>query len=95
MTMTEKFDHNSAQSRFEIHVDGTLAGHADYTLSGDVRDFNHTVTDPAFRGQGIAGKVVGHALDQTRADGLKIRASCSYVEKFVGDRPEYQDLLAG
>ncbi|MGW5075784.1 GNAT family N-acetyltransferase [Rhodococcus sp. NPDC004095] len=92
--MAHTIEHKPEQNRFEILVDGTVAGHADYTVIGKVRDFDHTVTDPAFRGQGLAGKLVSAALDATRADGVQIATSCSYVEKFVAQNPEYQDLVA-
>lgn len=87
-------EHKPEQNRFEILVDGVVAGHADYTVVGGVRDFDHTVTDPAFRGQGVAGTLVAAALDATRAEGVTIATSCSYVEKFVAQHPEYRDLLA-
>ncbi|PTR36700.1 hypothetical protein C8K38_12393 [Rhodococcus sp. OK611] len=86
-----RIEHKPAENRFEIHVDNALAG---YAVIGGVRDFDHTVTDPAFRGQGLAGKLVAAALDATRADGITIATSCSYVEKFVQQNPEYKDLLA-
>lgn len=92
--MTQRIEHKPEQNRFEILVDDKIAGHADYTVIGEVRDFDHTVTDPAFRGQGLAGKLVSAALDATRADGLKIATSCSYVDSFVARNPEYQDLVA-
>ncbi|TQF65784.1 N-acetyltransferase [Rhodococcus spelaei] len=92
--MAERIEHKPEQSTFEIYVGDALAGHADYTEISGVRTFDHTVTEPDFRGQGIAGKVVTAALDATRAEGLKIIAGCSYVEKFVAENPEYKDLLA-
>ncbi|MFF0817570.1 GNAT family N-acetyltransferase [Rhodococcus sp. NPDC003318] len=93
-TVTHRIEHKPEQNRFEIFVDDRVAGHADYTVFGEVRDFDHTVTDPAFRGQGLAGKLVAAALDATRADGLKIATSCSYVDTFVARNPEYKDLVA-
>ncbi|SDE23026.1 GNAT family N-acetyltransferase [Rhodococcus tukisamuensis] len=92
--MAHRIEHKPAENRFAIHVDDALAGYADYTVINGVRDFDHTVTDPAFRGQGLAGKLVAAALDATRADGISIATSCSYVEKFVEQNPEYKDLLA-
>ncbi|MFD4292880.1 GNAT family N-acetyltransferase [Rhodococcus sp. NPDC058505] len=93
--MAHTIEHKPEQNRFEILVDGTVAGHADYTvIDGGVRDFDHTVTDPEFQGQGLAGKLVAAALDATRADGITIATSCSYVQAYVARHPEYQDLLA-
>ena len=85
-----RVEHLPEQSRFALYIGDALAGYADYTQVGAVRDFDHTVTEPEFRGQGVAGDVVRHALDATRAEGLKIGTSCSYVEKFVSEHPEYR-----
>ncbi|BCN43405.1 GNAT family N-acetyltransferase [Prescottella equi] len=92
--MANRIEHNADQSRFEIYVDDALAGYADYVEAHGVRDFGHTVTEPDFRGQGIAGQVVKAALDTTREQGLKIVPSCSYVAKYVQSHPEYADLVA-
>lgn len=88
--MTETVAHNSAETRFEIRVDGELAGFAEYSDHSGVRDFHHTVTYPQFRGRGLAAIVVREALDQTRNEGLKILPTCSYVEKFVAENLVYQ-----
>ncbi|MBH0118199.1 GNAT family N-acetyltransferase [Rhodococcus sp. NPDC003382] len=86
-----RVEHLPEQSRFALYIGDALAGYADYTQVGDVRDFDHTVTEPEFRGQGVAGDVVRQALDATRAEGLKIGTSCSYVAKFVSEHPEYRN----
>ncbi|KJF22389.1 N-acetyltransferase [Rhodococcus sp. ACPA4] len=85
---------NPAQSRFEIHVDGELAGIEDYTTAGDVLSFNHTEIYPRFEGFGLAAILVSGALDQLRSRGLKVHPVCPYVVKFVGKHPEYQDLVS-
>lgn len=92
--MANRIEHNVDQRRFEIYVDDALAGYADYVEANGVRDFGHTVTEPDFRGQGIAGQVVGAALDTTREEGLKIVPSCSYVARYVETHPEYADLVS-
>lgn len=88
--MSETVVHNPSQTRFEVLVDGELAGFADYTDADGSRDFHHTVTYPQFRGRGLAAIVVDAALKETKAAGLSIVPSCSYVEKFVAEHPEYQ-----
>ncbi|UYP20296.1 N-acetyltransferase [Rhodococcus sp. Z13] len=86
-----RIEHEADNSRFALYLGDDLAAYADYTQHGDLRDFDHTVTDPQFRGRGLAGVVVKHALDETKKQGLKIGASCSYVEKFVAEHPEYRN----
>lgn len=81
-------------NRYVIEVDGTEAGYAAFVeRDGHVRDFNHTVVDPAFRGQGLSKPLITEALDDTRAAGKKIIPSCSAIEGFVAKNPEYQDLV--
>lgn len=90
-----RFEHNPDRQRFEILVDGEIAAYAEYRQPNPtVRDFDHTVTLPQFRGKGLAGLLVAYALDDTRAAGLSIIPTCSYVHHFVETHEEYADLLA-
>ena len=88
-------EHNEADQRYVITVDGEEAGFADYRdVDDSTRDFNHTVIDPKFRGQGLSGKLVKAALDDTRAGGKKIIPTCSAVHHFVEKNANYKDLVA-
>ena len=89
-----KVEHNEAGHRYVIEVDGQQAGFANYHETGDVRDFNHTVIDPAFRGRGLSGKLIKAALADTRSAGKQIVPSCSAVENFIAKNPEYNDLVS-
>ena len=80
-------------ARFVIVVDGETAGFAEFVESDGVRDFNHTVVDPKFRGQGLAKVLIKQALDASIADGFKIVPTCSAVEGFVEKNPEYQEAV--
>lgn len=96
--MTTRLEHNVAATRYEIYLDDTLAGYADYAelVTGDtkVRDFQHTLTFPEFRGRKVAAQVVEYALDDSRKAGFSIVPTCWYVEKFITENPEYADLVA-
>lgn len=88
-----RVEHHPDRQRFEILVGEEVAGYAEYRQPDPtVRDFDHTVTLPEFRGRGLAAVLVRHALDDTRAAGLKIVPSCSYVHHFVETHEEYADL---
>lgn len=84
---------NVERSRFEVHVDGKLAGLADYRLRGATVAFTHTEVAAEFEGQGLAGRMVKHALDASRDTGLRVVPLCSYVASYIERHPEYQDLL--
>ena len=81
-----------AAGRFEIVVDGVVAGFADYSDADGVRTFPHTVVDPEFGGRGLAGRMIGEALEVTRDEGLRVRAACAFVERYVQKHPESADL---
>ncbi|WP_327089421.1 N-acetyltransferase [Nonomuraea sp. NBC_01738] len=86
---------NPDKSRFEIHVDGALAGFADYKLLPARIKFTHTEVEPAYEGQGLAAKLVGFALDASRDAGLAMVPICPYVKAYIGKHPEYADLVGG
>lgn len=93
--MAEEFAHNREASRFELVLDGRLAGEVHYTLSGGVAAFDHTVVPPEFGGRGIAGRLVRHAMDEVRAAGeWTVRPVCPFVVRWFEQHPEDADLLA-
>lgn len=86
--------HDEANTKFVLFVDGQEAGAAHYVLAADnVRDFNHTVVDEAFQGQGLSKPLITSALNQTREDGFKVIATCPAVRKLVRTTGEYKDIV--
>jgi predicted GNAT family acetyltransferase len=85
---------NADRSRYELYVDGELAGIADYHVAGDRVIFPHTEIAGHRRGQGLGAVLVGGALEDVRASGRTVVPHCWYVAQFIGDNPEYRDLLA-
>lgn len=92
--MTESVVHNQRRSRFEILVDGELAGFTHYDLSNGVARFDHTEVASKFNGRGLGNTLVGAALDAVRAAGVwKVRAVCPFVASYVKRHPEYADIV--
>ncbi len=82
------------QQRYEAHVDGTLAGFADYIPTGELLAFTHTEVLPEFEGKGVGSALVRGALDAVRAQDKQVLAVCPFVSAFVQRHPdEYGDLL--
>lgn len=92
--MTNTVVHNTDKQRYEILVDGVLAGITEAHENGDVVTFPHTKVFEQFEGQGLASQLVGGALDDVRVRGKKIIATCPYVARFVEKHQDYADLLA-
>ena len=82
------------RERFEATVDGELAGYSEFRLGEGRIEFTHTEVDDAFEGQGVGSALVSEALDQVRAEGLEVVASCEFVRSYIERHQEYADLLA-
>ncbi|HEX4906677.1 MAG TPA: GNAT family N-acetyltransferase [Acidimicrobiales bacterium] len=85
---------NEDAGRYELHVDGELAGIADYVERDGSVVLPHTVIDSARRGQGLGAVLVQGALDDIRPTGRTVVPSCWYVAEFIDENPSYKDLLA-
>jgi predicted GNAT family acetyltransferase len=86
---------NPAKSRYELHDDGQLLGFTEYHERDDgVLAFPHTVITSPKRGAGYGSTLVQGALDDVRSKGRTIVAQCPFVQRFVAEHPDYQDLLA-
>ncbi|MER6361780.1 GNAT family N-acetyltransferase [Kitasatospora sp. NPDC001527] len=79
-------------SRFEAWVDDTLAGFAEYLRSDELVVYPHTVVEPAYEGQGIGSTLARAALDDARARGLAVLATCPFIKAWMLRHPEYIDL---
>jgi predicted GNAT family acetyltransferase len=58
-------------------------------------DFTHTFVPVAARGQGQADELARTGLAYARQAQLKVRTSCTFMQRFVQrHQAEYQDILA-
>ena len=85
---------NPGASRYEIRVDGEVAGFARYERREGVTAFVHTEIDDRFEGQGLASKLIEHALDDSRRRDVHVEPICPFVRRYIGEHEEYQDLVA-
>lgn len=93
--MSIDIQHDPQEHKYFAVLDGH-EGHVVYSEEGDgARDFHHTFVPPELRGQGVAEKIVRHALDDTRKQGLRYTASCPYVVAFLEKHPEYREGSPG
>ena len=86
--------HIPENSRYEIRVDGEVAGFTEAKERDDGNVlFPHTVIEDAFEGQGLGTVLVTGALDDVRRRGVKIEVTCPYIRHFLREHAEYRDLL--
>ena len=79
---------NQAMSRFDIHVDGELAGFAEYTLHDQTIVFPHTEIDPKFGGKGLGTTLIEYALNEVAKENLSVEPVCPFVSKYIGKNPK-------
>ncbi|ROR97208.1 hypothetical protein EDD28_1804 [Salana multivorans] len=84
---------DATRGRYEITVDGMLAGFASTTLVDGVHVFDHTVVDPAFQGRGLAGILVDRAIGDVVGRGGRFTATCSYVVRWLERHHQYDTAL--
>lgn len=91
--MTTEVLDNPSSSRFEITVNGDLAGWVDYRVDGDVYALPHTRVLPDFEGRGIGSQLIVGALEQISERGGQVLPYCPFVPKVIRDHPEHLDLV--
>lgn len=93
--MTETtITHNPELSRFEAHLDGQLAGFAEYQQTHELWVFTHTEVDRVFEGRGVGGALARGALDLVRADGTRsVLPICPFIKAWIDRHPDYADLV--
>ena len=90
--MNDMVSNNKAEHRYQLAVDGHIAA-TYYEIADGVITFVHTQVPPELGGKGIGSRLIRGALDQVRADGLKVIAQCPFVKAFIDKNAAYQDLL--
>lgn len=96
MTDGVEVTRNEDEDRWEAHVEGALAGVAEYQLRDGLIIFTHTQVDPAYEGQGVGAALARQALDEVAAEGTrKVRPRCPFFRSFIRRHPEYQGLVEG
>lgn len=80
--------------RYELTIDGELAGWLDYRDDDGVRSLLHAEVDRAREGHGLGGRLVGRVLDDARDRGLQVVPYCSFVRSYlVRHADEYGALV--
>ena len=90
--MTETVRRNDDDDRYELLVDGELAGFAAYADKGDQRVMYHTEVFDAFGGRGLSNVLVTQALADIRDSGKRVVAVCPLVAAFLRKHPEQAEI---
>jgi predicted GNAT family acetyltransferase len=81
------------RSRFEIRLDGELAGFVEYHRVGGSLDLTHTKVDDRFEGRGVGSTLIRHALDAAREQGMGVLPHCPFVRSYIERHGDYLELV--
>ncbi|MFI7544223.1 GNAT family N-acetyltransferase [Actinoplanes sp. NPDC049599] len=84
---------NPERRRFEIRLDGEVAGFADYRMRDGAVVIVHSEVDRAHRGKGLGGVLAKQTLDTLRERAEQVVPACPFFAQYVADHPEYDDIV--
>lgn len=84
---------DSDRHRFEITVDGQMAGFALYHRRGGRAYLVHTEIDPAYEGQGLGSALARGTLEAERLRGELVVPLCPFIRSYIDRHPDDADLV--
>jgi uncharacterized protein len=81
------------RERYEANIDGELAGILEYGVKRTRIALIHTEVLPVHEGRGVGSALVRFALDDARRRGLRVIATCPYVQAYLTRHPEDEDIV--
>ncbi len=84
---------NDDKNRFEISVDGELAGYADYTLEDKTYVMLHTEVFDRFGRSGVGSQLVVESLKIIREEGGQVLPHCPFIPTVITKHPEFIELV--
>lgn len=91
--VTTTVQDNPDRARFEVLVDGRLAGIAQYVLEDTTIELTHTEVADELEGEGLAQRLAETALGAARDAGLAVLPSCPFTAEYIKRNPEHLDLV--
>jgi predicted GNAT family acetyltransferase len=84
---------NTDGRRYEIRVDGELAGFLTYRLHAELIELVHTEIDEEFEGRGLGSQLISFALADARKRRLAVLPFCPFVNDYIQRHRQYVELV--
>lgn len=81
------------QERYELVVDGEVAGFVTYTVAGRRIVLRHTEIDPSREGQGLGGKLAEGVFAAVRERELEVVPTCPFISAYIHKHPEHVGIV--
>ena len=79
--------------RYELLSDGTVVGHADYSLRGDEMTIPHVETELSLRGRGLGSKLMDGVIADVVDRQLTVVPVCPFAASYLHDHPDLAYLI--
>lgn len=77
--------------RYELKLDGELAGYSQFRTRPGRITFTHTVVLPEYEGQGLGSRLAKFVLDEAVARGDTIVPVCPFIAAYLKRHPGVYD----
>jgi predicted GNAT family acetyltransferase len=84
---------NPERERYELLLEGAVAGFAEYRDREGRRIFVHTVVDPAHGGRGLGSRLAKAVLDDALARDMRIVPRCPFIRAWLERHPDYAERI--
>lgn len=79
-----------SNNKIDYFIDERVVGNVFFTKDNNLIRF---IVKPEERGKGIASKMLEEVFNYFRKNNYKVIIECSYVNKWILDKKDYQDLI--
>jgi predicted GNAT family acetyltransferase len=87
--MTVEVSDRPDRHRYEILVDGQLAGIAAYRILSPRRfAFTHTEVDREYEHRGLGSRLIESAMSDVQRRGIEVVPECEFVREYLTAHPE-------
>ena len=91
--VTEERKEDGSLGQYTLVVDGEEAGELNWSGRDGHRTITHTGVRHTYRNRGLAAVLMARAMDDARAEGVRVRPVCSYAVRFLDENNSYDDLV--
>ncbi|MGL5734066.1 MAG: GNAT family N-acetyltransferase [Beijerinckiaceae bacterium] len=91
--MTVEFEDQGKRGRYVIAQGGLAAEMTVTKISEKLWIVDHTQVPPEWGGKGIGQKIAAHVVEDARAAGRTLRATCPFFLAQATRHPEWQDVV--
>jgi predicted GNAT family acetyltransferase len=91
--MSVVVSHHPERDRYEIHVDGELAGYSEYLDRPGLVAFTHTEIEKRYKHRGLGEQLIAETLNDLRRRGLAVLPFCPFMRAFIQSHREYATLV--